>query len=132
MSFPAGDALSHPIFAVTPTHSVKARLMSFAFRPRGSLFLASARLLATTLLFGALSASAAAQPPAVNEFSPLAAKPGETINISAVGGSLDGATELWTTCAGKSTLAPGIDNNGKDGARCTFAVTVPADAPLGL
>lgn len=80
----------------------------------------------------AFSHSAHAQPPVVAEYSPLGGKPGETVNVAAIGSALDGATELWSTCSGKSALTGGIENNGKDAARSTFSLAIPQDAPLGL
>jgi len=60
------------------------------------------------------------------------AAPGETLTVTLGGKGLSGDVRLWTTFGSPMPLADTPPDNGKTDGYCTFAVTVPAGAPLGI
>jgi len=89
------------------------------------------KLLLAALVAGLFTANAEAQAPQITNISPGAVVPGQVSTVTVQGTGLDGVTGLWSTIPGTSALAPG-EMNGKEAAQVAFALTVPADAPIGI
>lgn len=89
---------------------------------------ASALVVAIALTAG----SARAQAPSITYVAPSAVQVGKATDVTFYGANLAGVTGFWTNLPGKAVLAPGVKNNGKDKAKVTYRITVPAGAPLGM
>jgi len=72
------------------------------------------------------------QAPGVGFTVPSAIQPGQPTDVTLFGGSLEGANRLWTSFASQSALTPDLPNNGQEGGKVSFRVTVPPDAPVGV
>ena len=75
---------------------------------------------------------AAAQPPAVNFPIPYAIAPGQTVNVTFSGGALANSTGIWSNLPIQAVLAPGIEGNNTKADSVVYAITAPADAPVGI
>jgi len=65
----------------------------------------------------------------IERSSPLAVRPGKTVDVTFFGDELDGSPTLWTSFPCEATLAPDVDRNGSDPSRVTFRITVPVNVP---
>ena len=79
-----------------------------------------------------VSNSAFAQAPAITTTSPLAIKPGGATDVKVKGSNLAGATELWTSFAGKASLSPDVKDNGKNAAEVVYRLETAGDIPVGI
>jgi hypothetical protein len=73
-----------------------------------------------------------AQPPSITTISPLAIAPGQSLKVVTRGGRLAGATQLWTTFSDPAGLAADVAGNGQGEGDCSFSVTAPPNAALGI
>ena len=93
----------------------------------------SGRVVPLTLaVLAAAVLPAAAQVPSISTTAPLAVKPGGSTNLVVKGGNLVGVSHLWTSFTAQTELAPGVKDNGKNAAECTWKVTLAADAAVGV
>lgn len=75
---------------------------------------------------------AQAQAPTLGYAQPAAVAPGQTIDVTFFGGTLNGATALWSNLPLTCELAPGIEGNGTAADRVVYRITVPAEAQVGV
>lgn len=101
------------------------------FRPR-IVSLGAMGSLSLGLSFWSLSADVHAQVPTIAGTTPQAVAPGTATSIKVRGGSLVGATQLWTSFSSASELAPDVMGNGTNAAEVTYRVTVPSNVPCGV
>lgn len=82
-------------------------------------------------LFGMAEETAQAAP-SITTTSPQAVSPGSQTDVKVRGGSLAGASLLWTSFPGKAVLSPDVKDNGKNAAEVTWRLNIPADVPVGI
>lgn len=70
--------------------------------------------------------------PTIGSTSPQAVAPGGSTNLKVRGANLAGATQLWSSFAGESSLAADVADNGKNAGEVTFKVALPSNAPVGI
>ena len=86
--------------------------------------------IAVALVAGA--SQAMAQAPAVTFLSPSGGQRGSTVDVTINGGSLIGASAVWTDLPITATIPAEIPNNGKEAGKVVVRMQIPADATVGI
>jgi len=88
--------------------------------------------LSLSLTIGFLAGSSLAQSPSISGTSPQAIRPGESLDVKLKGGSLAGATELWSSFPCTAVLSPDVKDNGTNAAEVVYRLSVPSEAYVGV
>jgi hypothetical protein len=88
---------------------------------------------ALLMVIAALAPSVApADPPKLSRLVPVAAAPGQTVEITLLGSNLAEPTGLWTNLPAVVEMAGGGPKNGKEPSTVTYRFKLPAQVPLGV
>ena len=73
-----------------------------------------------------------AQAPKLNRLLPVAAAPGQTVDITLLGENLARPYGLWTSLPAAVEMAGGGQKNGTEPGTVTYRFKLPAETPLGV